>query len=250
MKPLSRLLFLVALFFGGWTLSAEKVILATGEWEPLTSENLPGYGCFTELVSAAFQEVGLSPEYRFFPWVRAEAELESGRVFGIFPYTTTAERKAKYDYSDTIMYSTYKFFYYLPAGKIKPNLTWEKLSELKSYVLGGNPGYWYDKVFRDNGLQVDYVYTEEQNLSKLVAGRVDLVPQEEIVGWQLIRRLYPKDVDKFATVAQALQQSELSVMISRAYPKSASLRAQLNLGLKKIRQNGIYQKILAKYGIK
>ena len=35
-------------------------------------------------------------------------------------------------------------------------------------------------------------------------------------------------------------------MISRAYPKSASLRAQLNLGLKKIRQNGIYQKILAK----
>lgn len=228
--------------------AAAEVLLATGEWEPYTSETMEGRGAFTEIVSAAFKEMGRQPKYIFYPWKRAESETKKGEVFATFPYIVTEERKADFDFSDPVMISTGKFFY-LPE-RHKAEIVYDKLEDLQAYNIGGTLGYWYETPFKQARLRVDYASSDEQNLQKLYAGRVDLAASEELVGWALIRKLYPQEVDRFATVKKPLNEDPLRLMISRQYPGAAELTQRFNAALKAIYDKGIAQKILEKYGIK
>jgi len=72
---------------------AESVVLATGEWPPYTSEKLPEYGFVTKIVTAACNAGGITPEYHFYPWARAEMLADSCEVFAAFPYVITEEKK-------------------------------------------------------------------------------------------------------------------------------------------------------------
>ena len=84
---------------------------------------------------------------------------------------------------------------------------------------------------------------------KLYLGRVDLAASEELVGWALIKKLYPQEVDQFATVDKPLNEDPLRLLVSRTYPSSAELIQKFNAALKVINENGIMQQILIKYGL-
>jgi polar amino acid transport system substrate-binding protein len=228
--------------------ASAEILLTTGEWEPYTSEKMEGLGAFTEIVSAVFKEMGQHPKYLFYPWKRGEAETKDGKVFAIFPYIVTDERKKDFDFSDPVMISTGKLFY-LPE-RHKAEIVYDKLEDLQAYTIGGTLGYWYETPFKQAGLQVDYTSSDEQNFQKLYAGRVDLAATEELVGWALIRKLYPQEENRFATVKKPLNKDPLRLMISRQYPGAAELTQRFNAALKAIYAKGIAQKILEKYGIK
>lgn len=225
---------------------AETIVIATGEWAPYTSEKMEGYGFCSEIVTSVFNEMGVKFEYRFYPWKRCEILLKTGKIFAIFPYRITDERKKNYDFTDAFAVSRGVLFY-LKSKKQK--LVWENFSDLKGYMIGGTLGYWYEKNFKDAGLTVEYVSEDIQNIKKLKAGRVDLVASEELVGWNLIKMLFPKHVNEFDTAAKPLDVSELHLMISRKYPGAKGLREKFNAALKRIKEKGIYSDILRKYNI-
>lgn len=225
-----------------------EIPLATGEWAPYTSETLAGYGAFTEIVSATFQAMGVQPKFVFYPWKRAEAEVQAGRVFAAFPYIETEARKLEYDFSDPVFISRGKFFY-LPERQ-PAALAYEQLEDLQAYRIGGVLGYWYEAPFKQAGLQVDYTGTDEQAIEKLYLGRVDLVASEELVGWALIQKLYPQEAARFATLEQPLNEDPLRLLISRQYPGAAALTQRFNVALQTIRDEGQVQQILQKYGLK
>jgi polar amino acid transport system substrate-binding protein len=225
-----------------------QILLATGEWKPYTSEKMEGLGAFTEIVSAAFEEMGQKPRYVFYPWKRAESETKDGKVFATFPYIMTDERKKDFDFSDPVMISTGKFFY-LPE-RHKSEIVYNQLEDLQAYRVGGTLGYWYETPFKQAGLQVDYTSSDEQNIQKLYLDRVDLIASEELVGWAIIRALYPQEVNRFATVKKPLNEDPLRLMISKQYPGAAELTQRFNAALKAIYAKGIAQKILEKYGLK
>ncbi len=226
----------------------QTVVLATGDWAPYTSETMENYGAFTEIVSAVFKEMGVPVKYVFYPWKRAEDEVKAGNVFAAFPYIETEERLKEYDFSEPVFISTGKFFY-MPQ-KQKSEITYDKLEDLQSYQVGGVLGYWYEAPFKAAGLQTDYVHSDELNLQKLYAGRVDLAASEELVGWALIKKLYPQEVDQFATVEKPLNEDALRLIVSRKYPAAAGLLQKFNAALKIINTNGTMQQILIKYGLK
>lgn len=225
-----------------------EVILATGEWEPYTAEKLEGQGAFTEIVSAVFKEMGQPVKYQFYPWKRAESEALAGNVFAVFPYIVTDERKKDFDFSDPVLVSTGKFFY-MPERQ-NGEITYDKFEDLQAYNVGGVLGYWYENPFKEAGLKTDYTSSDEQNIQKLYLGRVDLAAGEELVGWALIKKLYPQEMDKFATVKKPLNEDPLRLMISRNYPNSAELIQRFNAALKVIAEKGIIKQILEKYGVK
>ena len=227
---------------------AETVELATGDWAPYTSPTLDGKGAFTEIVSAAFEKMGDKPNYSFVPWKRAEDQLEKGEVFAIFPYFITDERKAKYNFSSRVMYSTGRFFYL--NTKISEKIEFENFSDLAKYKIGGTRGYWYENPFKEAGLSVDYATTDEQSLQKLQAGRVDLVPSEELVGWEIIKRKFPNEVGSFSVVEKPTNQGDLHLMVSRKYPNSDAILTKFNAAMTEIAEQGTINKILEKYGVK
>lgn len=244
MKIIYVLLFTLLL---NLSVTAQVIPLATGEWEPYTGEKLTNYGFFTELVTAVCKSAGLEPKYTFYPWARAENELSAGKIFGIFPYVVTEERKKEFVFSDVLSQSRGVFFY--EKARINGVLTYKDLKDLKRYKIGGVIGYWYESLFKENDLNVEYIADESGNFRKLSAGRVDIVISDELVGWQYISKIFPGESSKFAASPTPLNSSELHVMISKNYPDYKNLQDKFNGGIKKIKSDGTYSAILKKYGL-
>lgn len=246
-----RMIYLAVIMLGLSVLSfaeVQKVKLITGEWDPFTTEKTKEKGFFTEIVTAIFKEAGMEPEYIFLPWKRGEQEIANGTAFATFPYIATDERKKSFDFSDEVANSTGRFFYLKTVFKDK--IDWSTYADIKKYKIGGTLGYWYEKPFKEAGLTVDYAPTDEQGVKKLYEKRFDLLASDELVGWELIKKIYPKDLDKFETITKPLSVDPLRLMISKTYPNSKEITEKFNVALKSIKDKGIYGKILKKYNVK
>ncbi|MBF0573716.1 MAG: transporter substrate-binding domain-containing protein [Desulfamplus sp.] len=227
--------------------SAAKVILVTGEWPPYTSEKMEGYGFLSEIVFAVFKETGIEIEYQFYPWLRCEKNIKEGDAYAAFPYIITDERKAIYDFSDPLGKSSFKLFYL--KSNVQSDVVWEKYEDLKEYKIGGIAGYWYEKAFADAGIKLDLAVSDELGVKKLEAGRFDLLATDELVGWTLIKKMFPADIDNFAVVNKALKNDLLRLMVSRTYPDAQTITKKVNEALQRIKDKGIYLEILKKYNI-
>lgn len=221
------------------------ILLATGEWAPYASQSMEDLGVFTEIVSAAFHEMGMEPRYTFYPWKRAEQMVEKGEVLAAFPYKITTERKQMFDFSDPVMLTTGQLFY---LKKNFPNgITYNTYKDLAPYKIGGVIGYWYETVFKQANLNVEYVPSDTQNIHKLYRNRIQLTVSDELVGWALIKSLYPQEISLFAVAEKPLNRDELRLMISREYPFAAKLTENFNAALVRLRKKGMVSKILEKY---
>ncbi len=228
---------------------------ATGEWPPYTSQNLEGYGFFSELMTAIVHEMGMTPKYSFYPWKRSEFYTLKGKVFGTFPYAITEERKKDFYFSDLIMKNRSLFFYYKKHLKQKPEVS--TLKDLKPYRIGGVLGYNYVSAFKAAGLNVGYVATDEQNVKKLYLNRIDIAVWDTLLGWQLIKQIYPNEADVFGTLETSLEAAETSLkagdsylMISKSYPNAEQIRDRFNKALQRIKEKGIYRSIFEKHGVR
>ncbi len=128
-------------------------------------------------------------------------------------------------------------------------LDFSDLDDLKSFLIGGVRGYYYEAMFKKAGLAVDYSENEDDSFKKLFYGRVDIVPVNELVGWKIINKLFPDKTDIFSTAGTALDEKELHLMVSKKYPGAATLLERFNKGLETIKTTGVYKKIIEKYNI-
>ncbi len=229
-----------AFFFaslGAATLSAEPLVLATGEWRPYSSVEMEGYGEFTQRVATVIQEMGLEAEFRFYPWTRCYDSVVNGRVWAAFPYAYTESRAQEVWYSEPLHRSRTLFFYHTPEGG-EEHYEFEDLEDLAGVRIGGVSGYFYLEPFEDAGLAVDYTNTEIQGIEKLILGRIDLFPVNERVGWDLILTYFPEQADNFHTLPNELSNNELSLIVSRSFPDSERLLKEFNAALQRCRDNG------------
>ncbi len=250
MKPIMILIMFSFIVLGNVSTYAEEIELplATGEWPPYTSKKIEGYGFCTEIITAIVHEMGMKPKYYFYPWKRAEYAIREGRVFGAFPYAVTEERKKEFNYSNLIMENHMVFFYNKKYLKQKP--VWLTLKDLKPYRIGGGIGYSYVSKLTKAGLKVQYVTLGEQNVEKLYLNRIDLTVFDLIVGWNLIRQLYPHEVEVFGTLDKPFETGNSHLMISKKYPNSEQLHIRFNRALKRIKEKRIYHSIFEKHDIR
>ncbi len=230
---------------GAEAVPPEPVRLATSDWSPFTSSSLPGYGFYTELVSAVFTEMGLTPRYSFYPWKRCESNTASGKVWATFPYTITSERATVFDFSDAVSSSVTRFFYYGPDK----GYVYNSIDDLKKYKIGGISGYFYTERFAKEGIEVFYAPDEKSAFNMLREGRVELLALNDMVGWHIINSNFAADKDKFHTLPKALSDNPLRLMVSRKYPGSKRLLQRFNEALAKVKTSGRYEEILGKYGL-
>ncbi len=230
---------------GANEIPSEPVRLVTSDWSPYTSSTMPGHGFFTELVSAVFAEMGLTPSYSFYPWKRCRCNVACGKAWAAFPYTKTAERAAILDFSDSVSSSTTRFFYY---GSDKKYF-YTSIADLKKYKIGGISGYFYKEIFAEEGIKVFYAPDEKSAFNMLREGRIDLLALNEMVGWHIINMNFEEEKDAFHTLPKALSNNSLRLMVSRSYPGTEILLQRFNEALAKVKANGKIEEILDKYGL-
>ncbi len=223
-----------------------ELTIMTGEWSPFVASELPEFGFTSEIIKEASLAAGLKVSIHFAPWPRCEAAVKHGKVFASFPYSANDSRDEFAFFSQPIAISRSVFFY---SKKKMANFNFSKLDELKPYLIGGVRGYYYEPLFKKIGLSVDYSDSEDDALKKLFFGRVALLPLNELVGWEMIRKLYPEQSENFSTSNTAIDDNNLNLMVSRNFPNSVALLRQFNEGLTTIIDNGVYKRIMEKHKI-
>jgi polar amino acid transport system substrate-binding protein len=126
-----------------------------------------------DITKAAFERQGYVPQFQFFPWARALASTESGLITVLLAAYYTPERAATYLYSDLI--GTTRVFLVKRADQ---KITY--------------------KTFAD----------AEQNMRKLLAGRIDLFVEKEERVNQLLATTFKDDASKLEFLYLPLQVNQ------------------------------------------
>lgn len=227
---------------------AEEVLFVTGEWSPYTSEKMSNQGDSTELIKAICKEAGITPVFKFFPWARGEAMVESGEAFASFPYVATQDRKAKFYLSDVFQYGENVYMYYEANENITSNIKNAKsLNDIKALTFGSMLGSFTKKEFDDRKIKYFEVGNMEQMLSMLKAKRIDMVIDEKAALYHQIKKSYPGEINKFKILSVSYGEKMSNVLIvSKKYKNSQGILKKFNEGLKKLKASGEYDKLIKK----
>ena len=115
---------------------------------------MEGNGLASEIIKKAFEVEGINVEIVFYPWKRCEVMLQHQKLDAIFPYTRTDERADMYDFSEPVVVVRTHFFY---LKKKIDHLHFTQYEDLQPYSIGGILGYFYEDIFKQAGLHVEYV---------------------------------------------------------------------------------------------
>ncbi|WLQ13632.1 transporter substrate-binding domain-containing protein [Hahella aquimaris] len=218
---------------------AEKITLANGEWAPYLSENLKHHGFMSRIVKDAFAEEGIEVDYVFLPWKRGYEDAKEGKFEGTLIWGYNDERAKDFYFSDTVATLGTSLFY----NKDNP-IDWSAPEDLAKYKVGGIIGYAYgiEELENQGAVKIDRIGNEEGNYKKLAAGRLDIVLEDTEVGIESITRF--GFADKLIPHPKTLEPRKYSVLISKKTPNAQHLLDAFNRGLKKVIEDGRYDKYL------
>ncbi len=226
----------------------EIVRLSNGEWPPYLSQTLPDQGAASQIVKAAFDAVDVDVEYVFRPWKRAyryaATGYAEGRVcHGTVVWVYTAERAKIFHYSDVVIEDNEVLFHLHE----KP-LKWQKIEDLHGKVIGGTAHTTYpllENAEKQGILSIQRAGNYDTLFSRLLAGRIDAVPQVKNVGnYYLQNFLEDSERGRITYSPTVMDSRKYHVLFSRISDSDFHFLLRFNRGLQIIKENGVYAKII------
>jgi polar amino acid transport system substrate-binding protein len=219
-------------------MAGEKVRLTNGEWPPYLSKSLKHYGVASHVVESAFNNVGITVEYGFYPWKRAYTLAQRGDWDGSVVWTPTDERKKDFYCSDPVASDVTVFFHL----RSKP-FDWKSFSDLKNLKIGATLSYDYGKPFAENeksgAIKVDRAVKDETSFKKLLIKRIDIFVCNLDVGYSLIHKMYPiETASLFTNHPLPVKEAPLVLLLSNRLDKNKQLIDKFNKGLKQLKDSG------------
>lgn len=156
--------------------SAESYSLVTLQYPPYQyEENGVVDGIVVRILNRAFEIAGHEIEIEVMPWKRAIKMAKEGEADAIFTAYKTAERETFLDYSTVVVMEQVVSVFTQPDTNIGYDGTMGSLADVS---LGLVSGLSYgatvdDAIAAGTFQQVDYANTSEQNVTKLIKGRID-----------------------------------------------------------------------------
>lgn len=241
------MMFLISVPCFAGNVSADRgntIVIANGEWLPFLSEKLKNYGVFAHIITESFASEGITVVYKWRPWKRAYKSTLKGKFHATATWVPTPERKKAFYYSDTILVNSKVFFYI----KTHP-FDWDTVNDLKNLRIGGVLGYTYgdlfDKAEEDGKISVERVPTEMQNFKKLLAGRIQIYPQELEIGYGYICEFPPDQACLFTHHPMPIMETTHHLIFSKNVQANRRFVDLFNKGLLKLKESGKYDAYLA-----
>lgn len=226
-------------------LNAQTIIRITnGEWEPHLSSQSYEYGLSSHIVKEAFKLEGINVEWGFFPWKRAYEIAKDGEFWDASAiWWPTQQTKKDFLISDPVMKSSLVFFHLKTH-----DFHWESTDDLKDLTVGLTRGYGYGDALL-NAQQKNIIYTEtvttdEQNFMKMLSGRIDIFPNDRVVGYTQLRNSLKSDAPLFTHHPKEFEVRTLNLIISKNSKNAHLFLSKFNAGLKKLRDSGQYNNMI------
>jgi polar amino acid transport system substrate-binding protein len=251
MRNLARLLtaaaLLLALPLTSASANGESLrIAALIGWPPFSADDLPNDGFSNDLTQTVLKRMGHDSKVSMMPWARALEMTKRGR-YEVLPSVWYSDERAKeLVFTDPIASNRIVFI-----KESVNDFEFDGLDSLTGKRIGIVQGYDY----RDDFLQGEDFTLEATNdfitnVKKLLAGRVDLTVSDELVAKYAINKNLPKFANELAYTDGSLSEKTLHVTFSRDMPRAEQMAEAFNAELAKMREDGTYDAILARHGLK
>lgn len=217
--------FLLLSLFPLFAKPPQTLDVAVGEYPPLNSEILPGYGSVSKKFTKIAHKMGYEVEYHFMPWARAMETVIQGQMPVSIEWAKVPERESKVLFPQNPIYIQYNAAFYstkkYPDGL--PRLI-RSFEDMKSYTLVGILGYWYIPRMEKLKFDLHLVGNTKLALRMLKLGRRDLM-YDSIETINATLQDYPDqfELDEFAYTAP-LEKTEMYPMFSRIDDKGLELK--------------------------
>ncbi len=240
---MKKLLILSLILSSTVLFSQTKIRITNGEWEPYFSEQSHEYGLGSHIVTEAFKLEGIEVEYGFFPWARSLESTRSGDWDAAALWWPAEGYNKDFLISEPVIASSFVFFHLKSS-----NFDWNTIKDLKNIDIGFTRGYDYGIDFmtalESGDISVDEASTDEANFKKLLAKRLDVFPNDPVVGFAQLRNLFtPEEVKLFTYHEKPLDISNLHLLISKKGTNSDYFLEKFNSGLKKLKDSGRLDKM-------
>lgn len=203
----------------------------------------PGYD--VEILRAAFATRNITLITPFYPWRRAYFMANSGQVDGLCSCSYLPEREDEFFYSNLLGHVRVAF-YAVGTNNLK---TLEEIKDARDMTVGIVNGYSLEASARDAGLDVLLVNSEATLIDMLLSRRLDVA-----LSYKAPMDHELRNPDRQLPGIKSIQDKIISnnpyySCISRNAKNPTALVNELNTGLTTIRENGLFDSILAKYGL-
>lgn len=223
----------------------KQVVLASLEWPPYTSNNLPEQGASVAVAKAAFKAMGYDLKVEFYPWSRAvDLGKKDAKFAGYFPEYYSDDVAKEFTLSEPMGSGPLGF-----AERSDAVVSWSKLADLSSKKIGVVQDYVntseFDARVAARQQSVDVAPDDGKNLLKLANKRIDLaVVDKNVLNYLLKTDNQLKSFQgKLQINAKLLEDKKLYVCFKKN-ADGQKIAKIYNEGLKKIDINSIMAKYL------
>lgn len=230
---------------GGWLAAQPQVPALT-----LLTENDPPSqfvgpdgeltGYTVELVRSVQRKLGSQEEIKIVPWARGYQMVQSEPNVALFLMARTAERNGLFQWVGPVLELEYGLY-----GKADTKLRPTSLEDAKRLrSIGVYRDDVRDQILTKAGFaNLERINNNIANVQKLMSGRIDLYASSSLTyGMEASEAGFqPSDLK----LVVPFQQTQLYIAMSKGTPESVV--QSWNAALKKVRQDGSWQKLLKKY---
>ncbi|WHA41992.1 substrate-binding periplasmic protein [Agrobacterium larrymoorei] len=232
-----RWFFCAALLFASAPASAEKLILSTEYYPPYNLRDADGNptGVYMDQLKIVFERTDISYEATVMPWARAIALAENEPMHCVFAAARTPERENRFKWVSPIHTDRNVL-----VARKDSHFGITSLDDAKAYTVGTQRNDYTEALLHAlNFPRIDISADFNNTLSKLAAGRIDLMPMSE----SALKNL-PNGI--FAEVITFSHQS-LGMACHKSVPDQ--LIEKMQKALDGLIADGTQKRIYEKYGL-
>ncbi|MBF0573714.1 MAG: transporter substrate-binding domain-containing protein [Desulfamplus sp.] len=238
---------LSATIFNTTCLAEEKIVQAAADpYPPFVDPEDPKEGLSLVIIRAAYKNQGYTVKMEYVPWARAEALTIQGKYDILPDVWMNDENKKSMMFSEPYAVNTVKFI-----KRVDDPFEYNGLESLKGKKIGTVRGYNYSDAFQASK---DFIREDVAdvmtNIKKLVAKRIDLTLEDDIVARVIISKADLPMLQQIKFTENSITSNNLYVSSGIANPRHKELIEAFNKGLAEIKANGEFAKIFESYGIK
>jgi polar amino acid transport system substrate-binding protein len=245
-KLLFSLVLALGLSFPVYADNAAPTIILVGEddWYPYSAyKNGKLQGLAVDLIEAAYAEVNVKVQFKTASYLRCMMLAESGQELGCFDSLKESKLLKTHLFHHESIFKA-EIGIYARASSKENNI---KPRDLRDKHVGVTHGYTYsDEIDGTQLIRREVAPTDLSNLRKLLIDRSEYsLVYTRVVDYLVAK--YPAEFkDKIRQVG-SLNQSELYLSFSKHRPEAKKFANLLDLGLRKIKKNGVYAQIEQKW---
>ncbi len=227
-------------------INAAPLQIICAEWPPYeySGEDGKPAGFSVEVLQAILKDLAIKNTVEFYPWKRAYLKALNTPNTLLFTVAKTPNRESKFKWVGPIGSREV----YLWKLKSRTDINVNNLQEAKNYLIGTTRGFASETDLINKGFIVDEhldsVTVPQQNYEKLYAGRVDLIIDLELTAYYGILKT---ELDFSQLERSILITSGTDLYFAFNMETSQEIVDQFQASLIKLKDNGVFYKILRKY---